>query len=72
MNAVIVTGDKDLLQLVNDQVHVFIPKRGQKGEDIEYDDVWVKKKMGVTPAQVIDLKALMGHASDNIPGVKGV
>ena len=72
LSVVIVTGDKDLLQLVNDSVHVFIPKRGQKGEDIEYDRPQVQKKMGVTPDRVVELKALMGDASDNVPGVRGI
>jgi DNA polymerase-1 len=68
----VVTGDKDLLQLVNDQTHVWIPARGKYGGNIEYDPPKVEEKMGVTPLQIVDLKALMGDASDNIPGVKKV
>ena len=68
----VVTGDKDLLQLVNDRVHVFIPSRGKYSQDVEYDPAQVQVKMGVTPRQIPDLKALMGDASDNIPGVMGV
>ena len=68
----VVTGDKDLLQLVDDTTHVWIPARGKFGGNIEYDDEAVMKKMGVTPAQIVDLKALMGDTSDNIPGVKGI
>ncbi len=70
--SMVVTGDKDLLQLVNDHTHVFIPARGKFGKDIEYDAATVEEKMGVTPEQVPELKALMGDSSDNIPGVKGV
>lgn len=73
IESVIVTGDKDLLQLVDEHVHVWMPARGKQGiEETEYDATGVEKKMGVKPEQVIDLKALMGDTSDNIPGVKGV
>lgn len=69
---IIVTGDKDLLQLVTDQVHVYIPARGKKQVDIEYDPSTVKDKQGVYPYQIPDWKGLMGDSSDNIPGIKGV
>jgi len=69
---VIVTGDKDLLQLVDDLTHVWLPKRSRTQTDLEYDAHLVKDKMGVRPDQIVDLKALMGDASDNIPGIKGV
>lgn len=68
---VIVTGDKDMFQLVDDNTHVWLPGRG-KNSDLEYDSVQVKKKMGVDPSQIVDMKALMGDASDNIPGIKGI
>lgn len=69
----VVTGDKDLLQLVEDyQTHVFIPATGKFGVDTEYQRADVFKKLGVYPEQVTDLKGLMGDASDNIPGVAGV
>jgi DNA polymerase-1 len=68
----VVTGDKDLLQLVTELTHVFIPKRGRYGKDIEYNRETVEQRMGVRPERVIDLKALMGDSSDNIPGVYGV
>lgn len=64
---VIVSGDKDLAQLVNDKVEVWDPMR-----DALYDIEGVKKKFGVTPSQVIDYLALCGDSSDNIPGVKGI
>lgn len=69
----IVTGDKDILQLVDDDnTHVFIPGRGQFSHDVEYDEQAVLEKMKVRANQIVDLKALMGDPSDNIPGVKGV
>ncbi len=68
---VIVTGDKDMFQLVDDNTHVWLPGRG-KNNDLEYDASQVKKKMGVNPSQIVDMKALMGDASDNIPGIKGI
>lgn len=73
----IITGDKDLFQLVDTQTSVWIPARSaRKGapqtRDVEYDAAAVYKKMGVYPEQIVDLKALMGDPSDNIPGVTGV
>ncbi len=65
---VIVTGDQDMFQLVNDKVHVWLPPRGKHPAD-EYDRAKVHKKLGVYPEQVIDMKALMGDSSDNIPGI---
>jgi len=72
VTTVVVTGDKDLLQLVDDHTKVFIPARGKFGKDILYNSKRVEEKMGVLPNQVPELKGLMGDASDNIPGVKGV
>lgn len=69
---IVVTGDKDLLQLVDETTHVWMPARGKYGGNTEYDARAVVEKMGVTPAQIVDLKALMGDTSDNIPGVKGI
>jgi len=68
----IVTGDKDLLQLVNEKTHVLIPSRVRGQEDAEYDSAGVAAKLGIAPNQVVELKALMGDSSDNIPGVKGI
>ncbi len=68
----VVSGDKDLFQLVTDQTHVFIPGRGKFSLDKEYTPSEVEKKMSVTVDQIVDLKALMGDASDNIPGIKGI
>lgn len=72
VGSLILTGDKDLLQLVNDDTRVYIPARGRYGKDIVYNRDRVIKKMGVAPEFVPDLKGLMGDSSDNIPGVKGV
>lgn len=70
---VIVTGDRDAFQLVEDDlVHVWLPGRGKFSKDKEYNEQAVIEKMGVKPSQIIDLKALMGDASDCIPGVKGI
>lgn len=69
---VIVTGDRDAFQLVDDCVHVWMPSRTKQVGDIEYDAKAVEEKMGVRPDQIVDLKALMGDASDNIPGVAGI
>lgn len=67
----IITGDKDLLQLVDERTSVNLPQRSiSDARDYFREDV--KKKMGVWPEQVVDLKAMMGDRSDNIPGVYGV
>ncbi len=69
----IATGDKDDLQLASDKTKVIltVTKSGYN-ETIVYDDKAVKEKYSVTPTEFIDVKALMGDASDNIPGVKGI
>lgn len=72
LEMMIVTGDKDLLQLVTDRVEVLMPARGEHGQEVIYTPEEVKERLGITPRQVIDLKSLMGDASDNIPGVKGI
>lgn len=72
VNALIVTGDRDLLQLVTERAHVFMPGRSKKQGDREFDPQMVKEVMGVSPLQITDLKSLMGDASDNIPGVRGI
>lgn len=70
---VIATGDRDSLQLINDRVTVRLAttKAGQPHSTI-YGVEEVKEKYGVAPQQLIDVKALMGDASDNIPGVAGI
>jgi DNA polymerase I len=71
LDTVIVTGDLDELQLVGANTRVYTMKRGFT-DTVIYDLVGVKARYGVTPAQFIDVKALKGDASDNIPGVPGV
>lgn len=71
LDVLIVTGDKDALQLATDHVKVMINKKGITNFDI-YDREAMIKEYGLTPDQFIDLKALMGDKSDNIPGVPGV
>jgi DNA polymerase I len=69
--AVLVSGDKDYMQLVDDHVIILNPKRA--GEPSEWlDAAGVKEKFGVPPEQVTDVLALMGDSSDNVPGVAGV
>lgn len=69
---IIVTGDKDELQLLDDRVKVYFIKRGIS--DIKAYDVaaFAADYEGLSPKQLIDLKGLMGDSSDNIPGVPGV
>lgn len=68
---VIVTGDMDTLQLVDDQTSVYTMKKGI-GETTVYDSAAVEERFGLKPAQMIDYKALRGDPSDNVPGVPGV
>jgi DNA polymerase-1 len=75
----ILTGDRDLFQLVDPQKEIsvlylstdFFKGRGSTGP-IEIGSEQVKEKLGISPAQVVDYKALCGDKSDNIPGVKGI
>lgn len=67
----IITGDRDILQLVNGKVRVFLPIKGLS-EGKLYNRKDVKKKMGVGPEKIVDYKALVGDPSDNYPGVKGI
>lgn len=67
----IVTGDRDMLQLVDEDTKVLMPIKGISEVSI-MDTEKVREKYGINPPQIIDLKALMGDASDNYPGVPGV
>ena len=67
----IVSGDMDNLQLVTDRVKLYTLRKGIK-DIVIYDPDKVKERLGVTPEQVVDFKALVGDASDNIPGAKGI
>lgn len=69
----VVSGDRDLLQLASDHIKIRIPKTKRTGTEIEdYLAADVKEKYQVTPIEFIDVKALMGDSSDNIPGVPGI
>lgn len=67
----VITGDRDALQLVTDRTSVLLTHRGIS-DMAEMTPEAVKEKYGIVPAQVVDMKALMGDASDNIPGIPGV
>lgn len=67
----VISGDQDLLQLVSETVTVDLTKKGISDVD-SYTPEFMKEKMELSPDQIIDLKALMGDNSDNIPGVPGV
>lgn len=67
-DVIIVSGDKDLIQLTDENTVVEISKKGV-AEFEEFTPAYLMEKMGITPTQFIDLKALMGDKSDNIPGV---
>ena len=71
LEAVIVTGDRDMLQLVNGKVKVLMPLLGITKTAL-FDEKAVEEKYGVTPSQFIDYKALIGDASDGYPGVAGI
>lgn len=70
-DAIVVSGDRDLLQLVDDKTTVWLTQKG-------ISDIWeanestLKEKYGLAPYQVIEIKSIMGDSSDNIPGVKGI
>ena len=65
------TGDRDLLQLINDNVLINMMKKGLSEVD-HFDEAHLHEIYGIKPKQIIDIKALMGDSSDNIPGVKGI
>lgn len=67
----VITGDKDALQLVSDKTKVLITVKGLSSFDL-YDPARLQDRYGLSPAQFIDLKGLMGDKSDNIPGIPGV
>lgn len=73
MDVSVISGDRDLLQLATEKVKIRIPKTKQGKTEIEdYNAVDVKERYQVTPKEFIDLKALMGDTSDNIPGVPSI
>ena len=73
----ILSGDRDLFQLVDDQKDIYVlymggGPYGKSGNPVLMNENGVKEKLGVSPERVVDLKALTGDSSDNIPGIKGV
>lgn len=70
LHCYIVSGDKDFMQLVNDQVFLYSPKKAEEAKII--DHTGVREKFGCDPHQVIDILALIGDSSDNVPGVAGI
>jgi len=71
VETILVTGDKDFLQLVDDRIYVLNPHRA--GQEMEWiDPEKVREKFGVPPEKVVDILALMGDQSDNIPGIPGI
>lgn len=71
MRVFIITGDKDALQLISENVTVLLTKKGISNVE-EYNPEKLMENYGLLPAQIVELKALMGDVSDNIPGVSGV
>lgn len=71
VEVIIVTGDMDILQLVNSQVKVFQLRKGIT-DTVLFDEAGVKEKYGFGPERIVDYKALRGDSSDNIPGIKGI
>jgi 5'-3' exonuclease len=68
----IVSGDKDMFQLITNGVHVVSPAIGYAKHDVEYDEAKAKEKFGVSPDMLADYLSLLGDNSDNIPGVAKV
>lgn len=71
LDAVVVTADKDLLQLLSDRIRIIRPEKGT-GLEEQVGPEFCKKRWGIYPSQVVDLLALMGDASDGIPGIRGI
>lgn len=70
-DTIIITGDKDSFQLVDETTSVYLTRRGITETEI-YSNANFKEKTGIEPIQIIDLKSMMGDSSDNIPGIAGV
>lgn len=68
---ILISGDKDLLQLINDNTTVWLTQKGISNV-LKVDSKVLKQEFNLTPKQVIDLKSIMGDSSDNIPGVQGI
>ena len=72
MDVEIITGDRDSFQLVSDRVHILYTTTRSGNQFTVVDPEYIDEKYGVTPKELIDVKALMGDSSDNIPGIKGI
>ena len=68
----IVSGDKDFMQLINENVFLYAPGNRKSPDPIIYDSKKVEERWGVPPQKIIDLLGLMGDSSDNVPGVSGI
>lgn len=68
---IVVTGDHDMLQLIDDHIHIAIMKKGIGNYQL-YTQDYLYEERQLTPMQIIDIKALMGDTADNYPGVKGI
>jgi DNA polymerase-1 len=71
LDVIIITGDTDALQLVSPHVRVLVPRKGMS-DTVLYDEQGVRERYGLEPAQLVDLRALRGDVSDNIPGIPGI
>jgi DNA polymerase-1 len=71
MEVLIVSGDKDMLQLASERVTIALTRKGISEVD-RYDPAMLQEKYGLKPEQIVDLKGLMGDSSDNIPGIPGI
>lgn len=71
LKVIVITGDRDLMQLVGGDINLYMPQKGLS-DGMIVDREKVKEKLGVWPEQVIDYKALVGDSSDNYPGVTGI
>ena len=72
MDVEIITGDRDSFQLVSDRVHILYTTTRSGNQFTVVDPDYIHEQYGVTPKELIDVKALMGDTSDNIPGIKGI
>ena len=70
LESVLVTGDKDMQQLITPMIRVFDPAKGDNG--LWYTEAEVKERFGTTPEHVVDALALIGDTADNVPGVRGI
>jgi len=71
IETIIITGDRDILQLVSDRVKVYMPVKGLSESKL-FGEKEVEEKFGIKPSQIVDYKALVGDQSDNYPGVSGI